>query len=111
MSSVLTGHWKIDCRHQLKRNWLAHRRCAEREVGFRCSACRDRHFDCLLSSVCASFMPVHDGVFAWGHTLNRVAAILSSYGEEWVFTDRNVRLHPRMLIALHRNQYLCARQL
>src|SRR5437868_3777930 len=55
-------------------------------------------------------MPRNHCVLARRYTLDREAAVFRCHCKEWMLGYSNVRLHPRMLIALHRNQNFSARK-
>src|SRR4051812_7395264 len=93
------------------RTRLNHRSAAEREVSLRRATRRDGHVHLLLGAVGAAFMPRDHGVLARRYALQRVAAVFLSNGKERMLRNRNVGLHPWMLVALDRHEHLGATQL
>src|SRR2546423_11068244 len=55
-------------------------------------------------------MPCYDGVFAWRHPGDRIAAVRSADRKEWMLRHGNVRLHPWMLVASDWHQHFGARE-
>src|SRR5712671_3904021 len=110
MFSVIMQRRKFDRFDNRPRTWLAHGSRAECKVRFACAAGRNGHFHLLFGAVGSAFMPRYHGVLAWRHAADRVAAVRSTDRKERVLRYGDVRLHPWMLVALHRNEYFRAGQ-
>src|SRR5262249_43745422 len=103
-------NWNFYSRHDLQL-WLNRSGSGspEKKVCLASAICRDSHLHGLLGACrCRGFVPGDDGVLAGWKTLDGECAILSTDGEERTLHDADKSSHPRVLIALHRNQNLRA---
>src|SRR6185295_19852598 len=85
-------------------------RRTEREVSLGAAVRRYRHLHRLLFASCTAFSPRHNCVRAWRNTRDLIRTGIVTHFEERGLHDADVSLHPRMLIALNRNQHFCPRE-
>src|SRR5688572_24930273 len=76
---------------------------AKAEVSCSLTARGNRDLHRLFRAHARTFMPGYDGICSRRHALDRKAAVFRTHRKEWVLQNADVGLHPRVLVALHRN--------